>query len=453
MTEEKNQSDSQLWSHNRLSSPDVPYFGLPKDVRFCSQCSYSNQKPNSAREFSHSPDSKKETVDFDSAGVCAACRYAEKKKLVNWVEREKELTELCSRYRKSNGEYDCIVPGSGGKDSFYTSYVLKYKYGMNPLTITWAPHIYTSWGWDNFQSWIHSGFDNQLYTPNGRVHRVLTRLALEKLFHPFQPFIMGQMQLPPKIAFDLGIPLVFYGENPIEYGNRVIGDDSPNKTSAAFTSDFEEEIYIAGTSYSELVSEFGMSKLDLAPYLPLSREKFERSNINVQYLGYYLPWHPQELFYFAVENGGFKPAPERTSGTYSKYSSIDDKIDDFHYYCTYVKFGIGRATYDSSQEIRNGEISRSEAVSLIEKFDGEYPKRFEKECFDYFSLDGKEFRDVAKQFNASHFDQERFESLADSFRSPHMWCKCKGSWHLRNPIYWNANYSCETRTTNPIFKE
>ena len=85
---------------------------------------------------------------------------------------------------------------------------------MNPLTVTWAPHIYTDWGWKNFQSWIHSGFDNYLFTPNGRIHRLLTRLAVERLFHPFQPFIMGQMYFPPKIALKLGIPLVFYGENP-----------------------------------------------------------------------------------------------------------------------------------------------------------------------------------------------------------------------------------------------
>ena len=84
------------------------------------------------------------------------------------------------------------MPGSGGKDSFYASYILKYKYKMNPLTVTWAPHIYTDWGWHNFQAWIKSGFDNYLFTPNGKTQRLLTRLAIEKIFHPFQPFIMGQ---------------------------------------------------------------------------------------------------------------------------------------------------------------------------------------------------------------------------------------------------------------------
>ena len=65
------------------------------------------------------------------------------------------------------------VPGSGGKDSFYASHILKNKYNMHPLTVTWAPHIYTDWGWKNFQSWIHAGHDNYLMTPNGRVHQLI----------------------------------------------------------------------------------------------------------------------------------------------------------------------------------------------------------------------------------------------------------------------------------------
>ena len=186
---------------------DLPaYFGLPQDIHFCARCGYSNQKPNSEKEYKHNINTKKPTVVFDTQGVCAACRVAESKKSVNWAEREKMLRDLCDRYRRSDGHYDCLLPGSGGKDSFYAAHKLKYEYGMNPLTVTWAPHIYTEWGWQNFQAWIHAGFDNYLFTPNGRVHRLLTRLALERLFHPFQPFIMGQMYYPPKMAAKLGIP-------------------------------------------------------------------------------------------------------------------------------------------------------------------------------------------------------------------------------------------------------
>jgi N-acetyl sugar amidotransferase len=307
---------------------------------------------------------------------------------------------------------------------------------MNPLTVTWAPHLYTPWGWDNFQSWIHTGFDNQLFTPNGRVHRLLTRLALENIFHPFQPFIMGQMYMPPRVALQLDIPLVFYGENPIEYGNdKSAFLKTPRKDLSYFSNNADGDMYISGLSTTELIQEYGLTSLDLQPYLPLDSSKFDTSSLNVQYLGYYLPWHPQDLYYFAVENGGFKASPERTSGTYSKYSSIDDKIDDLHYYCTYIKYGIGRATYDSAQEIRNGEINRDEAISLIRRYDGEYPARFQRECLEYLSIPDNQFPIAASKLEQPIIDQNYFVGLTDKFRSPHLWEYSNKSWKLRRPIF------------------
>jgi N-acetyl sugar amidotransferase len=367
--------------------------------------------------------------------VCAACRVADLKKNIDWSERRRQLTELCDKYRRSDGHYDCLVPGSGGKDSFYAAHKLKYEFGMNPLTVTWAPHIYTDWGWQNFQAWIHAGFDNYLFTPNGRVHRLLTRLAIEHLYHPFQPFIMGQMYFPPRMAVQLGIPLVFYGENPTEYGNNSKENASAKKDLAYFTSAERDDLYVAGVPVSELMRDYGLTKLDLDPYLPMEPELIKGKQIDVQYLGYYIPWHPQECYYYAVEHGGFRAAPERTAGTYSKYSSIDDKIDDLHYYTTFVKFGIGRATYDASQEARNGDITRDEAVALIRRYDGEYSERFEQDNFAYLSLPEKEFPLASQRFEQPMVDRQYFERLTDTFRSPHIWQLNDGKWQLRKAIY------------------
>lgn len=411
------------------------YYGLPQEVKFCAKCGYSNQKPNSEKEYKHTRKTKKPTVAFDEQGVCSACRVAEKKKEVDWKEREEMLRELCDRYRRTDGGYDCVVPGSGGKDSFYAAHKLKYEYGMNPLTVTWAPHLYTDWGWKNFQAWIHAGFDNYLFTPNGRVHRLLTRLAVEQMFHPFQPFIMGQMYFPPKIAAKYDIPLVFYGENPTEYGNAAKADNKATKDWEYFTTNANDEIYIAGTSVADLKGSFGMSDHDLLPYMPPNPEELEAVKLDVHYLGYYLPWHPQECYYYAVEQGGFQAAPERTAGTYSKYSSIDDKIDDLHYYTTFIKFGIGRATYDSSQEVRNEELEREEAVRLIRRFDGEYPTRFEEDNFNYISLPEQQFEVASKMFEQPIVDREYFERLTDQFRSPHLWKYEDGQWKLRATVF------------------
>ena len=411
-------------------------YGLPGEVKFCTRCVISNQRPNSSVEFTHTKQSKKATIAFDENGVCDACRLAEQKQgSVDWKQREQELRELCDKHRRSDGRYDCIVPGSGGKDSFYASHVLKHKYGMHPLTVTWAPHIYTEWGWKNFQSWIHAGFDNYLCTPNGRVHSLLTRLAVENLFHPFQPFILGQKNLAPKMAILHDIPLIFYGENEAEYGNPIGDSNSAKRDWSYFSMEDKSQVYLGGTSVQELISEYGLEENDLLPYLPADPEQLERNNVEVHYLGYYLKWHPQSCYYYAVDHGGFEASPERTPGTYSKYNSIDDRIDDFHYYTTYIKFGIGRATYDAAQEIRSGDITREEGVALVKKFDGEYPDRFEQEIFRYLSITKEKFPIASAMFEQPIVDRDYFLSLADTFRSPHLWKYTGEKWQLRHTVW------------------
>jgi len=411
-------------------------YGLPQEVAFCKKCVISNQRPNSSVEFRHTSDSKKETINFDADGVCDACRVAEEKQAtIDWQERERELIELCDRYRKNDGSYDCLVPGSGGKDSFYQAHMLKYKYGMNPLTVTWAPHIYTDWGWKNFQAWIGAGFDNYLLTPNPRMHRLITRLAVENLFHPFQPFIIGQKAFAPKMAEKMGISLIFYGENEAEYGNPIKDTESARRDWSYFTGDDRSQIYLGGTSVQDLTDSFGVKEVDLEPYMLIDPDKLDEKGIEVHYLGYYLPWHPQGAYYYAVEHGGFQASPERTAGTYSKYNGIDDKVDDFHYYTTYIKFGIGRATYDASQEIRNEEIERDEGVALVRKYDGEFPQRFADEIFEYLSITEKEFPVACNMFEQPTMDRDYFGDITDSFRSPHLWKREGCLWRLRHTVW------------------
>jgi N-acetyl sugar amidotransferase len=412
------------------------FYGLPQEVKFCKRCVISNQRPNSAVEYKHTKESKKQTIHFDEHGVCDACNYGERKRQgIDWTLREKELVDLCDRYRKNDGSYDCILPGSGGKDSFFASHILRTKYGMHPLTVTWAPHIYTEWGWKNFQAWIHAGHDNYLNTPNGRVHRLLTRLSTELLFHPFQAFMFGQKSLAPKMSLLFNIPLVIYGENEAEYGNPVSDNETGQRDWAYFTSDDQSKVFLGGVAVGDLKTQFGVDQADLNPYLPADPERLAKNKTQVHYLGYYLKWHPQACYYYAVEHGGFQASPERTPGTYSKYNSIDDRIDDFHYYTTGTKFGLGRASYDAAQEIRSGDINRDEGVALVKRFDHEFPERFADEIFQYLSLPDKEFPEASRMFERPIMTREYFRALTDQFRSPHLWYHENGKWDLRHAVW------------------
>lgn len=393
-------------------------YGLPEKVFFCKRCVMSNQRPASTVEFKHTEDSKKVTLHIDKEGVCDACKNAAFKEKIDWKEREEELLKLLDKYRSKDGSHDCIVPGSGGKDSAYQAHVLKYKYGMNPLTVTWPPILYTDYGYKNFKNWIEvGGFDNITYKPNGRVMKLLTKLSIENLFHPFQTFILGQKNIAPKIAAKYKIPLIFYGENEAEYGNPIADNGTSLRDKSFYTMNHINDIYLGGVSVQELTEKFRLKLSDIMSFLPADYKELEESKIEVHYLGYYLKWVPQEAYYYAVEHTGFQARPFRTQGTYSKYNSIDDKIDDFHYYTTFIKFGIGRATYDASQEIRNKHLTREEGLALVKKFDGEFPERYFNEIMDYLEI-----------------KPEYFMELCDKYRSPHLWTKINGNWKLRHTV-------------------
>jgi N-acetyl sugar amidotransferase len=397
-------------------------YGLPLEIKYCKKCTMSNQRPSSSVEFKNKPGDVKRAINFDNEGVCEACRYAEKKKSINWDDRELQLIELCDRFRRNDGRYDVVVPGSGGKDSVMAAHLLKYKYGMNPILVTWPPALYTKIGYQNFQAWLNSGFANYTYQQNRRLHRFLTKNAFEKLCHPFQPFILGQKNLAPRMSVLLDIPLVIYGENEAEYGNAIDDNEKPTRDRKYYSAENSiKDLYLGGVSADELLHKYGFTLADLESYFPSNPYDLEEVGTEVHYLGYYTKWHPQETYYYAVENSDFMPNFHRTEGSFSKYSSLDDKIDWLHYHTTMTKFGIGRATYDAAQEIRNGDITRSEGVALIKRFDGEFPEMYIKDCCEYMGI-----------------TLERYHQVIEEFRTPHLWEKQNGVWQLKHPI-WQEN--------------
>ena len=392
-------------------------YGLPEKVIFCKKCVTSNQRPSSSPEHKKK-DSKIPTIGFGPDGVCDACKYFEyKSSKIDWNVREAQLKELLDKYRRNDGRFDVIVPGSGGKDSIFVAHVLKYKYGMHPLTVTWAPHMYTDIGWKNHQAWTRTGFDNILVTHNPKVHGILTRLAFENLVNPFQPFIIGQKNTAPRVALQYDIPLIVYGENPAEAHNSIKETESPLMDVKHYTRESEADSLFFGGVPMEELGQYGISKADLFYYIPLLRDQIEAAKIQVHYMSYYHNWSPQEHYYYAKENSDFESNPDgRSEGTYTKFASLDDKIDGQNYYTMHVKFGQGRAVSDASRDIRDGYVSREEGVDLVRKYDGEFPKKYFKEVLDFMQI-----------------TEERYWEVIDNARSPHLWEKKSDKWELMHP--------------------
>lgn len=375
-------------------------YNLPSEVKFCVKCTISNQRPR---------------IQLDEEGVCSACRFAEfKKDKIDWKKREEELVALLDKHRRNDGTYDVLVPCSGGKDASYIAHELKHRYGMNPLTVTWAPHLYTDIGFQNLHNLTRVGdVANILGTPPGKTHRKLTKIAFEILGDPFQPFIYGQTNYPLQMALAHKIPLVMYGENgEVEYGGDMKNAFSPTRD---YRSDHKKH-YFSGLGPEDLI-KYGIDEKDLVPYMAPPNEELEKLGTEIHFYGYYHKWVPQENYYYCVEHTGFQANPVRSEGTYSKYASLDDKIDGFHYYLSYIKFGIGRCTSDTAHEIRDGHLVRDEGVALVKKFDGEFPQKYFKTFLEYCDI-----------------TEDYFWEVIDSWRSPHLWAKVDGEWKLRHNV-------------------
>lgn len=377
----------------------IKLYNLPSEVRFCKKCTISNQRPR---------------ITFDENGVCSACNFAEfKRTKIDWKIREAELVALCDKHRKGNGEYDVIVPCSGGKDGSFVAHQLKYKYGMNPLAVTWAPLKASAIGRQNLDAFIASGFNHVMGTPNPQVTKKLTHLSFKHLGDPFQPFIYGQTNFPLHMAVKHNVQLVMYGENgEVEYGGDM-------KNALRPTRDIQDHDshYFSGLP-PEFWAEHGISLADLYPFIAPKFEEIEKNKTEIHFLGYYKFWDPQENYYYCHEHTGFTANSERTEGTYSKYASLDDEIDGFHFYLAYIKFGIGRTTSDAAHEIRDGKITREEGLALVRRFDHEFPGKYYKEFLDFCSITDEEFNEVI-----------------DSWRSDHLWYKENDEWKLRHVVW------------------
>lgn len=383
----------------------------PKDVIFCKKCVISNQRPR---------------ITFDANGVCSACQFAEEKKHdIDWNDRASQLRKLCDLHRRDDGSFDVIVPCSGGKDSASVAHKLKTMYGMHPLTVTWSPLMYTDIGWQNFRNFINSGFFNILGSPNGHLQKKLARIAFEAVGDPFLPFIYGQMAFAFHIALKFDIKLVFFGEN----GEAEYGGSTKNNYRPYMPLEDWAELYFKGVTVDDLIewgrsnnllSQSDFTKSDLTFYRPPPIEEMTGKGVQMHWFSYYHKWVPQENYYYAAEHTGFQANPDgRSEGTYSKYASLDDRLDGLHYYLGYIKFGIGRATSDSAHEIRDGHITREEAVALVNRYDGEFPKKYFKDSLEYLGISEEHFWEVVDRFRTS---------------SPHLWEKDGTIWRLKTKV-------------------
>jgi len=368
-------------------------------LRYCTRCLMPETRPR---------------LTFDERGVCSACVWAdEKKSAVDWESRQRDLRELCEHFRQRNASrFDCIVPVSGGKDSSYVAYQMKYTWGMNPLTVTVHPSLSFPVGELNLEHFINAGFDHLRVTPSPNVGRRIARRTLIEQGQPMMSFMMSVQSTVLKVATIFDIPFIMYGEEgEVEYGGSTRLKNQP-----CYDLDDAVRIYLSGNDARTLIGEF--TEKELFWWLFPTEEEFRSLDPKIAKWSYFENWDSYEHYLVAKEKCGLQEEPERCLGTYNNFAQTDTKLYDLHCYLMYLKFGFGRCAQDVGIDIRRGSMTRKQGLALVKRYDGEYPEPYVQDYLEFFQMTMEEFDEALDR----HANRDLFQKVDGRWRprfTPH----------------------------------
>ena len=351
-------------------------------ISYCTNCVMPNTKPD---------------LFFDEFGVCSACKAFNERTEVNWENRFSELQSILSKHRSSNGEWDCVIPVSGGKDSTY-QVIKALELGMTPLCVTASTCDVSNIGLRNIENLKRLGVDHLQFSPNPRVRAKLNRLCLTEVGDIAWPEHVGIFTTPVKIAIKFGIKLLIWGENSQnEYGGPV----EASKRHVLDRAWLEEFGGLLGLRTSDLVQVFGFSKSEIFPYEYPEAESLEANQITGLFLGHYLPWDGLSNHLLAQANGFITPEGP-VEGSMVNYENLDNHQHGIHDYFKFLKYGYSRATDQVSMHLRRSRISRREAIDIVRARDGQFP----------WTYLGKELSEILKPLDMS---VSQFTEVCDKF--------------------------------------
>ena len=312
--------------------------------------------------------SSKPDLYFNKNGVCSACTAFLERPQIDWEKRKADFVQIVEKFRKHDGNWDCVVAVSGGKDSTY-QVIKMLELGMNPLCVTATTCDESELGRRNIENLKELGVDHIQLSPNPLVRRKLNRIGLLEVGDISWPEHSGIFTIPFKVAARYEIGLIVYGENSQnEYG----GPDSAAKSTVLDRRWLEEFGGLLGLRVSDLADVYGISKRDLIPYTYPTKDELLKSNVTAVFLGQFFAWDGLSNFKVSAEHG-FKPFSQDVEGSFGNYENLDNHQTGIHDYFKFLKFGFGRATDIVSMHIRRGRMSRSEAIAIVNERDGKFP--------------------------------------------------------------------------------
>ncbi len=341
-------------------------------------------------------------ITFDAGGVCNACQWSEEKKTLDWNKRKKELADIINEQKKiKKGNYDCLVPVSGGKDGTYVAYQLKETHQLDILTVTSRPPLELEIGEKNLKNFIKNDFDHIHITSNNKAMRVMNRLGFIKKGSPYYGWLVSIFTTVIRTAVGNNIGLIFYGEDgEVEYGGS-----NQNKNNPFFDLKFMVKNYFEG-DHRDICSESGLSNNELF-WFTFNEKEIAEKNIKLTHWGYFEPWDPYRNYLFAKEKNILKESKDANVGTFTNFAQNDQAFFALHTYLMYLKFGFGRATQDAGIEIRRGAMTRDQALNLVKLYDNSFPEKFLSLYLDYYQMKRDEFEGVLDQ----HVNRDLFKKV------------------------------------------
>jgi N-acetyl sugar amidotransferase len=358
-------------------------------------------------------------IKFDSDGVCFPCKHYETRKINDWKKRWTELEELADKYRGSNGDYyDCMITASAGKDSYYQVHIFKEKLKLNPLLVMVNNFSWTQTGrhnWDNLLS--EFGVDAHTISLNPQLCKKLFKLALELYGSPTWYFDRAIYAYPIQIASKLGIPLIVYGENTnYEYGGPLGG-----KETYSAMDQINNDVVKPVDWDVWLKADPSLSMKDFNPCIYPKIKDIEKARLEPIFLSYFVPWSGYKNMEFA-RSRGFKSLDDTQEWKRRGYLEQYDQIDTIgyltHTWFKFVKFGHQRVTEVASLWIREGRLTREEAVRFVNEED--------------YKLDPKMLADFLE---FTGIEAEDFWMAVDKFANRDIVEMRNGAWRLKEPCH------------------
>ena len=361
------------------------------------------------------PDTRPNTF-FAKNGVCPACTYFDALKQVDWQERFEILTDLVARYPRKKGQHhDCIIGVSGGKDSTRQALFLRDKLGINPLLacLSYPPEQVTERGVDNLSNLINLGFDCVISAPAPKTWMTLKQEGFKQFTNSFRSTEMALFASVPQISLKYDIKLIFWGENPaLQVGDmKTLGSTGYDGNSLRYLNTL--------SSGRDWMLKCGFSKSKLIPYAYPTIKEFEKYDLQIIYLGWFLgDWSLVNNATYACVNGlKIRTDGVRKTGDLYGVTALDEDFTPINQLIKYYKYGFGRVTDYVNEEIRLGHISRDQGIKLVEDYDDAKDEKYLKDYCDYLSISIDEFWEQLKiSINKNLFTVENNGSIRRKFK-------------------------------------